>query len=198
MGTWGTELEGNDTFADIYDDFFEAYDRGLSVPEVTKKLMAENRETIEEPEDSDNFWFALAKAQWECKALDTVVFQKVKDIVVSGYDLKVWKDLGASEADLQERKAALDQFLKAISVEVAQAKPRNKPTSPAKPAMGKLSDKAGKIISAVLVLVIGFSVFYYLTYLGKDPNGYFVKNGWPVAISLFLALRIIFSLFVKK
>ena len=31
MGTWGTGISSNDTFADIYDEFFDLYNDGLSV-----------------------------------------------------------------------------------------------------------------------------------------------------------------------
>lgn len=130
MGTWGTGLDENDTFGDIYDSFFELYDNGLSVSEITKRLSVEFQETIDEPDDSDNFWFALAKAQWECKALDQAVFLKVKEIIGSGQNLKVWKDLDASDEDLQERKVVLDQILETISVEKSEPRPREKKSPP--------------------------------------------------------------------
>lgn len=104
MGAWGTGISSNDTFADIYDEFFELYNDGLEVLEISKKLIKNNQEIINEPDDSNNFWFALAKAQWECKQLDNKVLDKAKTIIESGYDIEVWKRLDASEKDLKKEK----------------------------------------------------------------------------------------------
>ena len=81
MGAWGTAISSNDTYADIYDEFFDLYNEGQSVEDISKKLIADNQETINEPDDSNNFWFALAKAQWECKQLDTELLERVKEII---------------------------------------------------------------------------------------------------------------------
>ncbi|MFV8331767.1 hypothetical protein [Flavobacterium sp. GSP14] len=63
MGTWGNAISSNDTYADIYNTFFEMYNDGFSVNEISKRLILENRETIENTDDSNNFWFALSKSQ---------------------------------------------------------------------------------------------------------------------------------------
>ena len=70
MGAWGTAISSNDTYADIHDEFFELYNDGLEVDEISKQLINKNQETINDPDDCNNFWFALVKAQWECKQLD--------------------------------------------------------------------------------------------------------------------------------
>jgi len=81
MGAWGTAISSNDTYADIYSEFFELYNDGLDVEEISKKLIADNQETIDDTDDSNNFWFALAKAQWECKQLDNDIFARVKNVI---------------------------------------------------------------------------------------------------------------------
>ncbi len=126
MGAWGTGISSNDTFADIYDEFFELYNDGLEVLEISKKLIKNNQEIINEPDDSNNFWFALAKAQWECKQLDNKVLDKAKTIIESGYDIEVWKRLDASEKDLKKRKVALEKFLGDLQKERTKAKSRRK------------------------------------------------------------------------
>jgi hypothetical protein len=126
MGTWGTGISSNDTYADIYDDFFELYDDGLSVDEITKRLIASNQETINEPESSNDFWFALAKAQWECKQLDTDVFKKVQTIIVTGSDLEVWRRQDADEKTIAKRKTVLEKFLAQLQTERPKAKSRKK------------------------------------------------------------------------
>jgi hypothetical protein len=126
MGTWGTGISSNDTFAEIYDDFFILYNEGLEVPEITEKLIHENQGTIDLPEDANEFWFALAKAQWECKALDPVVLQKVKLIIETGSDLEVWRQLEADHKTLKKRKEVLEKFLATLLSEKAKAKKRKK------------------------------------------------------------------------
>jgi len=74
MGAWGTAISSNDTYADIYGEFFDFYNDGLDVAEISQKLIAANQETINDKDDCNNFWFALAKAQWECKQLDKDIF----------------------------------------------------------------------------------------------------------------------------
>jgi len=121
MGAWGTSISSNDSFQDVYQDFFELYNEGLEVKEITEKLITNYPEFIESNEDSNNFWFAIAKAQWECKNLDTQIFQKVKLIIDSESDISVWKELGASDKDLNKRKVVLENFLETLKSE------KNKP-----------------------------------------------------------------------
>ncbi len=124
MGAWGTAISSNDTYADVYADFFDLYNEGWEVKDVSKKLVEDNSEVIGDEDDANNFWFALAKAQWECKQLDGDVFQRVKQIIESGEDLEVWRNLGASNGDLKKRKAALDKFL--VQLQTDKPKPRRR------------------------------------------------------------------------
>lgn len=126
MGAWGTAISSNDTYADIYDEFFDLYNDGQSVEDISKKLIADNQETINEPDDSNNFWFALAKAQWECKQLDTEILEKVKEIIETDSDLEVWRRLDADEKDIKKRKVVLDKFLADLQTEKPKAKSRKK------------------------------------------------------------------------
>lgn len=126
MGTWGTAISSNDTYADIYDEFFDLYNDGQSVNDISKKLIVDNQETINEPDDSNNFWFALAKAQWDCKQLDTEILERVKEIIETGLDLEVWRRLDADEKDIKKRKVVLDKFLADIQAERLKAKSRKK------------------------------------------------------------------------
>lgn len=126
MGTWGTGISSNDTYADVYDEFFELYDEGPSVKEITERLIASNQENINEPDNSNDFWFALAKAQWECKELDPNIFDKVRTIVATGADLEVWRRQDADEKSIAKRKVVLDKFLAQLQTERPKAKSRKK------------------------------------------------------------------------
>ena len=91
-----------------------------------KQLKKDYRETIEIEQDANNFWFALSRALWECKALDVPILNKVKGIINSGHDLRIWKELEASEQDIKKRKAVLDKFLMQISNPKESPKARKK------------------------------------------------------------------------
>ena len=121
MGAWGTGLTSNDTFADIYGKFFDLYNEGFSVSEITEKLITENQETINLPEEANNFWFALAKGQWECKSLDEKIFDRVEKIILSGNDIAIWKELDASPTDIKAREKVLFKFLETLKT------PKDKP-----------------------------------------------------------------------
>lgn len=126
MGTWGTGISSNDTYADVYDEFADLYNEGFSVPVITSKLIAKNQETINTQQDSANFWFAIANAQWEYKELDPEILSKVKHIILSGEEIKNWHELGATSTDVKAREKALAKFLVKIQTNKANAKKRTK------------------------------------------------------------------------
>lgn len=126
MGSWGTGLSSNDTFADVYDEFFELYNEGQDVIEITPILLAKNKELLEEKGDSNNFWFAVAKAQWECKSLEKDVFDRVKHIIENKEDIEVWRELGADDKDINKRDKVLAKFLEQLSQKKEKPKSRIK------------------------------------------------------------------------
>ncbi|WP_448700068.1 hypothetical protein ACFGVR_23150 [Mucilaginibacter sp. AW1-3] len=127
MGIWAATISSNDTYADTYSEFFDLYNSGLEVAEISNKLVAKNQDTINNPEDCNNFWLALAKAQWECKQLDERLLSRVTSIINDGIDIGIWRDFGVTEKELKIRKSFLDKFLKEISTERPKAKLRKKP-----------------------------------------------------------------------
>lgn len=126
MGTWGTAIKDNDTFADIYDEFFELYNNGEKPQDISKKLFADNQNLINDFEDSSNFWFALALAQWETKSLDNKVLATVEEIILTGKDLQSWRDLEADKGDIKKRKIVLDKFLEKLKTDNQRLKPAKK------------------------------------------------------------------------
>lgn len=124
MGTWWTAIKDSDTFADIYDKFYELYNKGEQPGTISKKIIEDNWEILKF-EERNNFWFAIALAQWETKSLDARILSTIEEIITSGADFKNWLDFGASEQDIRERKAVLNQFLKKIKSNKLKAKSRN-------------------------------------------------------------------------
>ena len=126
MGTWGTGISSNDTFDDITHEFFELYNEGLEPEIITSRLISENKDLIGEKEECNNFWFALASAQWECKALQPELLKQIIAIVQSGNDIALWQALGADKSELTKRRKVLDKFLVKLNTEKKSARRRKK------------------------------------------------------------------------
>ncbi len=127
MGTWNTKINGNDTFQDIYQTFFDLYNKGQHPADISKQIQDDFAEMFNDNDDRNNSLFGLALAQWETKLLDSTVYKKVKEIIETGKDLEVWKGLGADNKTIEKRKKELDKFLIQISTEKEKAKRRVKP-----------------------------------------------------------------------
>lgn len=127
MGTWGNGIKDNDTTSDVYDDFFELYNKGLEPVDISQILIANNQELINNDDGSNDFWFGLALAQWEVKALEREVFLRVKDIIESRENVNLWRKLDANENDIKKRKIVLDKFLVKLQSAKKNPKRREKP-----------------------------------------------------------------------
>ncbi len=127
MGTWGTAIQSNDAFADIYYLFFDQFNKGVEVKVISENLIRDNQDIIGEADESFNFWFALAKAQWEVGELDPAVLAKAKNIIVKGEDIEAWKRLGAGQKQIESRKQRTGKFLALIESENKKPKKRKKP-----------------------------------------------------------------------
>ena len=127
MGVWNTEIKGNDTTLDIYSNFFDKYNNGGNQVFVSNEIKEEFSDYFTDYEDKNNSFFGLALAQWETKSLEPEIYKTVKQIIDNGTDLKLWKELGADEKTLSDRKSELNNFLKLISTEKPKAKRRVRP-----------------------------------------------------------------------
>jgi hypothetical protein len=126
MGHWGTGISSNDTFMEVYETYFHYYNHNLPIADIKERLKSDFAETIANEQTANDYWFALAKALWECKELDTSTFDIVKKIIEGRLDLKVWQELEASEKDLKAREKVLDKFLTTISIKKEKPKGRKK------------------------------------------------------------------------
>ena len=127
MGNWNTKINGNDTFLDIYQNYFDLYNQGQNPADISKRIQEDFSEMFNDYDDCNNSLFGLALAQWETKSLDPTINKKVKEIIETGNDLKVWKELGADDKTIEKRKKELDKFLTQISKEKEKPKRRVRP-----------------------------------------------------------------------
>lgn len=127
MGTWNTKINGNDTFQDIYQNFFDLYNQGQNPADISKQIQDDLAQMFNDYDDKNNGLFGLALAQWETKSLEPTVYKQVKEIIETGNDLEVWKGLGADNKTIEKRKKELDKFLTQISIEREKPKRRVRP-----------------------------------------------------------------------
>ncbi len=127
MGTWNIKIDGNDTFLDIYQNFFDLYNNGKNPAYVSRQIMDDFSEMFNSHDDRNNSLLALALAQWETKSLDEKIYKKVKEIIETGNDLELWKGLGADEKTIKKRNVILCKFLTQISSDRGKPKRRIKP-----------------------------------------------------------------------
>ena len=142
MGTWGTGILEDDLARDIYDQYLDAVDDGLTVEAIVGRLEAAHLADPQPGEDA-TFWLAVAQAQRDLGTLRPEVVQRVTDIVRSGRGLDAWAEAGA--ADLGRRKAALTRFLTSLS----QPRPRTRPKRPS-PAATPPPFEVGDLVAVAL------------------------------------------------
>lgn len=126
MGTWSAKIEDDDTFLDIYDEFFNLYDLTNECLEIKEKLRVE----YVFPRTEHLFWLALAKAFWECKQEDDEINEHIEELIKNKKDLEICRNLGFNESFIKEREKELDKFFKKISIKKTKPKARKKIKKP--------------------------------------------------------------------
>ena len=159
MGVWGMGLAQSDEFCEVYDEFMEAYDDGGVPEEIAADILSEYLNEFE-PDDGvlHDVYFALAKAQWMCQALEPQIYQRVEEIIEKGENITFYRELEATEADLRLRQKNLEKFLTTIRTprstkrKAKRKKPAEEKQFPELNAGDVLlySDTDGKRVSIVL------------------------------------------------
>ena len=104
--TTGCGILDEDVAADVEAAFMELLDDGGNGEKATTKLLKEFREELEDEEDVNVVYLALAELQFRENCLQENIKEKALDIIESGADLERWKE--AEEKDFKARKAALN------------------------------------------------------------------------------------------
>lgn len=111
MSRWGMGISSSDEYMDAYDAFMEHYNGGKTVPQATAAVLEEyRREFAADDPILTDVYLAIAKAEWMCCEQSEEILGRVDDIILSGSDLALWRELGASDADLRQRQRNLLKF----------------------------------------------------------------------------------------
>tara|TARA_R110002049_G_scaffold157184_12_gene322228 strand:- start:1906 stop:2586 length:681 start_codon:yes stop_codon:yes gene_type:complete len=127
MGSWGYKVGESDTFADVYDHFFDEYNGGATPEIAAASVRSELADFFVEYDDQYDAHFALALAQWETQSLDESLLEKVEKYVESGADLKNWEERDADSRTLEKRATALSSFVAKLRTPRSSKKRRKRP-----------------------------------------------------------------------
>jgi len=105
MGTWNTGIFANDLALDVRAEYRMLLGDGLSGPEATRKVLSKYRESVDDPDESTDFWLALAATQWRCGRLEGLVKRHAIRILNAGADVERWRE--ESPRNVAKREAAL-------------------------------------------------------------------------------------------
>lgn len=120
MGVWGAELYANDVTCDVRDDYIDKLRQGLTNEDATKELIKSNQELIDDNEDQELFWYALADTQWEYGRLLPYVRDKALLCIKNANGLQRWEDSDMSMA------LAWEEMLYALKKKLMSEQPKAK------------------------------------------------------------------------
>lgn len=117
MGCWGMGLTQSDEFMEIYNSFMEEYDKGKAVSAITEEILAKYHLEFDDNDGiMHDVYFALAKAEWMCCEQSDKIFERVREIISSGDNIKFLRSLEATESDLKIREIRLGSFFEQLQV----------------------------------------------------------------------------------
>lgn len=108
MGIWGVKLYQNDIGDDVQAFYKDQLRRGLSGPEITKRLIEENQELLADEDDASDFWYALADTQWKMGRLEDLVKKSALHFIENGAGLRRWQNSG--HKTLTQREQVLQEL----------------------------------------------------------------------------------------
>lgn len=110
MGTWSTSITGNDTAADLRQEYTCAFFK-YEPDEGVKLLDNYVRKNIADETDEEewcNYVYSLADFMWKKGVLTDEIRKRAVEMIDSGFGLDIWADSG--EKTLYERKKVLAEF----------------------------------------------------------------------------------------
>jgi hypothetical protein len=109
VGTWGPGVFDDDVAADVLDTWEEAITAGVA--EATRAVYGEFDDAMEDEEDAQIVFFALASLQLDAGVLDDAVREKALAAIAP--NLERWKDEASGE-DAEKRQFVLDELRQRI------------------------------------------------------------------------------------
>ena len=127
MGCWGMGMAQTDEFCETYDNFMEEYDEGKPVAEITAGILAKYHAEFDDDDGiMHDVYFALAKAEWMCREQSEAILARVKEIIETKANIEFYRELEATEEDLNLRQRNLQKFWSTLQVPREKARKRKR------------------------------------------------------------------------
>lgn len=110
MASWGPKLYQDDVAEDVRDYYKDQLKRGKTNEEVTKELIEDNYDIIEDEDEAPVFWFALADTQWNLGRLLPFVKDKAIKYLKSGSNLVRWENEAINQREYKNREKVLQEL----------------------------------------------------------------------------------------
>lgn len=194
MGAWGFSIVEDDTASDIYARYIDLFNRGYEHSQIVDYLVA-NEPAFEDVDDRSAAWFAVARAQWDCGALQPAVKAKVELLISQNDGTVRWEESGPLA--VRKRQKALQLFFAKLGE--TNRRPKKPRTAVKRPPVFQAGDCLAMKLSdgdwgAVLVLkasdesedpyveTYGSNLFGLLRYKSRalPPIELFVDRQWLV------------------
>lgn len=107
MASWGPKLYQDDVAEDVRDYYKDQLKRGKTNEEVTKELIQDNEDIIQDEDEAPVFWFALADTQWNFGRLLPFVKEKALDYLKGKSNLKRWEKEAINQKEYKSREKVL-------------------------------------------------------------------------------------------
>lgn len=110
MASWGPKLYQDDIAEDIRDYYKDQLKRGKTNEEVTKELIEDNEDIIQDEDEAPVFWFSLADSQWNLGRLLPFVKEKAIYYLKEKSNLKRWEKEAMNKKEYKIRERVLDEL----------------------------------------------------------------------------------------
>lgn len=139
MGSLGVGIRQDDLVCDVEGIFEDQLKDGKTVAEATRGIQEQFSNALEDPYDGSLIWLALADMQWKYGDLETLVLERVNEIIGTDAGMDLW---GKPVDKLYKlRKTVLENFCQKIS------QPNPRPSRPPRRMIRKPKFTAGDCLS---------------------------------------------------
>lgn len=127
MGAWGIALSSSDTYSDVYSSFYNLFNEGKPIDKIMEKINQDFSDIINDEDEKNDFYYAIAKAQWECGYLEDAYRIAIENIVNQNLEISRWERMGGSKnagIKRQEKVKRLLQIISSANERIKKPKPK--------------------------------------------------------------------------
>lgn len=116
MGAWGIALSSSDTYSDVYSSFYNLFNESQSIDIIMERVNQDFSDVITDEDEKNDFYYAIAKAQWECGFLEEKYRIEIENIINKKLEISRWERMGGSKKDGIKRHEKVKQLFEIITL----------------------------------------------------------------------------------